>query len=45
MKWNRDLPVLEAQKKKDFDLYLYNKLADMSARIDAILLRETKGNK
>tara|TARA_R110000772_G_C12933406_1_gene400023 strand:- start:309 stop:443 length:135 start_codon:yes stop_codon:yes gene_type:complete len=44
MEFNKDLPVLEAQKKKDFDLYLSNKLADMTARIDAILLRE-KGNK
>ena len=40
--WTRDLPAIEKQKEEAFNRSIDKKLADMAARIDAILLRIKK---
>ena len=40
--WTRDLPAIEKQKDAAFEAYMQAKLADMTARIDAILLGAKK---
>ena len=40
--WTRDLPAIEKKKKEAFNRSIDKKLADMAARIDAILLRIKK---
>tara|TARA_R110002072_G_scaffold122337_1_gene256822 strand:+ start:376 stop:510 length:135 start_codon:yes stop_codon:yes gene_type:complete len=41
--WDRDLPAIEKQKDAAFEAYMQAKLTDMTARIDAILLRAKSG--
>lgn len=43
--WDRDLPAIEKQKSEAFEDYMQAKLADMVARIDAVLLMAIRGNK
>ena len=40
--WARDLPAIEKQKEEAFNRSIDKQLADMAARIDAILLRIKK---